>query len=201
MPHRSSSAHNQFVKLDLNNLNALSAFRPHRYDCRRVGVSPIADGMVTNSKRIRRGNNIMHRVRRTVVSSVISIGALAGLMSLGTLPASAQVQQASQALNLTTPTSGGTPHCSGDVCAKWIDMTSSEVKIETWAFRTTFTGHFELIVPSGAHFNSTPNKKWRAGLAGAHFTVGLSSRDYKAIAWEYLGSGKYKNIGSVTFTV
>jgi hypothetical protein len=140
----------------------------------------------------------MHRVRRTVVSSVISIGALAGLMSLGTLPASAQVQQAS---HRATPTSGGRPHCSGDVCAKWADMTSTKVKIETWAFRTTFSGHFELIMPSGAHFNSTPNKTWRAGKEGAYFTVALSSRDYKAIAWEYLGSGKYKNIGSVTFTV
>jgi hypothetical protein len=143
----------------------------------------------------------MHRVRRTVVSSVISIGTLVGLMSVGTLPASAQVQQASQALRLATSRSGGTPHCSGDVCAKWDSKTSTKVKIEVWAFRTNFLGHFELIVPSGAHFNSTPNKEWRAGRAGAHFTVGLSSRDYKATAWEYLGSGKYKDIGNITFTV
>jgi hypothetical protein len=143
----------------------------------------------------------MHRVRRTVVSSAISIGALAGLVSLGVLPASAQVQQPSQALHVAKPASGGPPHCSGDVCAKWIRKTSTTVRIETWAFRTNFLGHFELIVPSGAVFNSTPNKEWDGGGAGAHFTVGLSSSDYKAIAWEYLGDGKYKNLGSVTFTV
>jgi hypothetical protein len=80
-------------------------------------------------------------------------------------------------------------------------MTSRLVKIETWAFRTNFAGHFELITPSGAHLNSTPNKEWVGGGAGKVFTAGLSSRDYTAIAWEYLGDGKYKNIGSVTFTV
>jgi hypothetical protein len=66
--------------------------------------------------------------------------------------------------------------------------------------RTNFFGHFELIVASGAIFNST-NREWHGGGAGKNFRVGLSSSDYKAIAWEYLGAGKYKNIGSITFTV
>jgi len=140
----------------------------------------------------------MHRVRRTVVSSVISIGTVAGLMSLGALPASAHVEQASQALHVT---SGGPPNCSGDVCAKWVKKISPNVKIETWAFKTNFDGHFELTVPSGTHFNSSPNREWRAGKAGAHFTVGLSSGNYRATAWELLSSGKYKDLGTVIFTV
>jgi hypothetical protein len=143
----------------------------------------------------------MHRVRRTVVSSVISIGTVAGLMSLGTLPASAQVQQASAALHVARAASGGPPHCSGDVCAKWQRKLPPDVKIETWAFRTNFDGHFELTVPSGTHYNSGANREWRAGKVGAVFTVGLSSDNYRATAWEYLGDGKYKDLGTVVFTV
>jgi hypothetical protein len=126
---------------------------------------------------------------------------LAGLMSLGALPASAQVQQGSQALHLTVPTSGGRPHCSGDVCARWASKTATKVTIDVWAFKKSFFGHFELTTPTGAHLNSTPNKEWIGGGAGAAFTVGLSSRDYKATAWKSLGSGKYRDIGNVTFTV
>jgi hypothetical protein len=142
----------------------------------------------------------MLRIRRIAIPSLISIGALAGLMSLGTLPASAQALQASQANHLTVPQSGGVPHCSGDVCAKWLSKTSFKVRIEVWAFKTNFTGHFELKTPAGTHFNST-TKAWRAGGAGYDVTVALSSGKYEAIAWKNVSSGKFRNIGDVTFTV
>ena len=142
----------------------------------------------------------MHRIRRIAIPSLIFIGALAGLMSLGTLPASAQVLEATQANHLAIPQSGGVPHCSGDVCAKWLSKTSFKVRIEVWAFKKNFTGHFELKTPAGAHFDST-SKAWVAGGAGYDVTVALSSGKYEAIAWKNVSSGKYRNIGDVTFTV
>jgi hypothetical protein len=139
----------------------------------------------------------VHQIRRSALSSLLAIGAVLGLVTLSTLPASAQV---SQATHLTISPRGGRPHCSGDVCARWLSKTKTTVKIEVWANNMDFYGHFELIPPTGVAHNSR-DKVWDAGGAGQNFTVGLYPDKYTAIAWQRVSAGNYRNIGQVSFNV
>jgi hypothetical protein len=122
--------------------------------------------------------------------------------SAATLPASVQVPQASQTVHPDTPQNGSRPVCSGDVCARWFDKTSTSVMVSEWAFRTKFFGHFEILVPNGAHYNSAPNKWWYGGGKSYNFKVGVYSGAYEAIAWSYnTPTHTYTNIGQVYFLV
>jgi hypothetical protein len=150
---------------------------------------------------------IKHRILKLAIAAAMITSGL-GLTGLGatasaaTLSASARVPQASHVIRPDIPQNGSKPMCGGDVCARWFDKTSKTVMVEEWAFKTSFFGHFEILVPNGAHYNSAPNKEWIAGGKGYNFKVGVYSHAYEAIGWKYnTKTHGYSNIGHVYFFV
>jgi hypothetical protein len=107
------------------------------------------------------------------------------------------------ATNAVPASAATTYYCSGDVCADVVSKASAGFGIDAWAYKTTFTGHFELISPNGAVYNLPKDKNVSnpAGGTAQHFQVPPVDGGYTVIAWQFLGAGKYNNIGQVGFSV
>lgn len=130
--------------------------------------------------------NGMYFSKRVAAIATSSLLSLAILMATDAVPASAT-----------------TYYCSGDVCADVVSKASAGFGIDAWAYTTTFTGHFELISPNGTVYNMPKDKNVSnpAGGTAQHFQVPQVDGGYTVIAWQFLGAGKYNNIGQVGFSV
>jgi hypothetical protein len=92
--------------------------------------------------------------------------------------------------------------CYGDVCANVAAETYSQLFIHTWAFRTTFTGHFEVQTPENTVANSSDRSNV-AGGAGPTFALPNNAQndygDYCITGWKKLGPGNYTVVGYFCF--
>jgi hypothetical protein len=92
--------------------------------------------------------------------------------------------------------------CYGDVCANVAAETASNLYIHTWAFRTTFTGHFEVQTPEHTTRNSGDTRNV-AGGHGPTFDLPNNAQGdygyYCVTGWKKLGPGDYTNVGSFCF--
>ena len=127
----------------------------------------------------------MLRIKRIGViaaSTLISAGALLGV---------------SAAPAMATPN-----FCYGDVCANVAAETYSQLFIHTWAFKTTFTGHFEVQTPEHTTYNSS-DKKNVAGGAGPTFALPNNSQSdygyYCITGWRKNSPGNYTDVGYFCF--
>jgi hypothetical protein len=121
------------------------------------------------------------------LSKRLSVFAATTVISAGVLVGAAAVPA------MATPN-----FCGGDVCANEAGQSLSTLYIHTWAFTTTFTGHFELQTPTGAVHNSSDKKNY-AGGAGPTFALPIVYGYYCATAWRKNGPGNYTDLGEVCF--
>jgi hypothetical protein len=106
-------------------------------------------------------------------------------------------------LGLSATPALATPNfCYGDVCANVAGETYSQLFIHTWAFRTTFTGHFEVQTPEHTVRNSGDTKNVAGGY-GPTFALPNNAQDdygyYCITGWKKLGPGDYTDVGYFCF--
>jgi hypothetical protein len=143
----------------------------------------------------------MRSAKRITAISALSVCALAGTAALSTLPAHASTSASAAVAIRMQPgkmLSNGDILCNGDVCIQGIDQGETEASVKAWAYKTNFTGHFEIINVTSDYANS-PNQKWLAGGKGYVFTYEPEGTSYEVIGWE--GTKTFKEIGDVQFTL
>jgi hypothetical protein len=92
--------------------------------------------------------------------------------------------------------------CYGDVCANVAAETNTQLFIHTWAYQTTFTGHFEVQTPEHTVANSGDTKNYANG-SGPTFPLPNNAQNdygwYCITGWKKLGPGDYTKVGYFCF--
>jgi len=143
---------------------------------------------------------MIFRRRRVALLSALSAAALIGSLGGTAIPASA-VTAAPQAVAVSA--SYGVV-CSGALCIQTqsVNITTCEAVIYAWA-NTSFTGHFDMAVPSEdvlVHNPPAGNIQWSSGeIAGFEMPFYGQNVPYQATAWKLTST--YYDIGRVNFTI
>jgi hypothetical protein len=87
--------------------------------------------------------------------------------------------------------------CNGELCAAPTSISTSSISIREYT-KVAFTGHFELVTPTGAVHNSADASTVVGG--GPTFTVPGVSGTYCATEW-HAGPSGYNSLGHVCFNV
>ncbi|MFF7636384.1 hypothetical protein ACFZB9_25030 [Kitasatospora sp. NPDC008050] len=84
--------------------------------------------------------------------------------------------------------------CSGDVCMA-IDGTTGTVTVKAWAYDRTFTGHFQLLQPSGHELNGRDGTFGAGDVAGgSSWRVHADAGNYCVVGWDGV-NGHFDKIG------
>jgi hypothetical protein len=137
---------------------------------------------------------------KSVISGFAAVGAIALSTFATAIPASAApVPSSGASTSIVKPNDVGWIVCSGNICIQRISsIINNEADVKAWAWRTTFTGHFELDGPDGPMGNSG-TRSWPAGGTGAVFLIPRGN-GYTITGWA--GSAPpYGDEGSVNFTI
>jgi hypothetical protein len=92
--------------------------------------------------------------------------------------------------------------CYGDVCANVAAETYSNLYIHTWAFRTTFTGHFEVQTPENTVRNSGDTRNVAGGYGPTFDLPNNAQNDYGyycITGWRKNSPGNYTDVGYFCF--
>jgi hypothetical protein len=143
---------------------------------------------------------MIFRRRRVALLSALSVAALIGSLGGTAIPASA-VTAAPQAVAVSA--SYGVV-CSGALCIQTqsVNINTCQAVIYAWA-NTSFTGHFDMAIPSYAvlvHDPPAGNIRWSSG-EKAMWEMPFYGQNvsYQATAWKHTTT--YYDIGRVDFTI
>jgi hypothetical protein len=149
---------------------------------------------------------MMRRIARTSAVLFAAMACLSFSAAAASAASTATVHPSSHALQANgsvapVPDAYGDIECSGDVCIQSTCAHCLDQRINVWANRTTFTGHFELTFGctiGGCTVFNSPNRRWPAG--GTHWTspeVPSAANTANVYGWK--GGPPWTQIGDVGF--
>jgi hypothetical protein len=138
--------------------------------------------------------------KKYFLRGLLATGAIALSTAGVALPASAApVTSAHSAVSAAPASAPGKLICSGDICVQRVtSISDNEAYVEVWAWKTGFTGHFQLYGPNGLIGNSSTTY-WYAGGTGKLWRIPAGG-GYTAYGWAGK-SAPYTPMGSINFAV